>query len=185
MIPKSCKRLAEVDFPIAEVSKRAAQEKSIRLGRPSTLHLWWARRPPASCRAVLLGLLLPDPCDSLCPGDFKAKARQIPSGLCQGAADASDADLQHRLLKLFTDFADGELAANQSYLEPARALVKAADHEETVLVVDPFAGGGSIPLEVLRLGCEAFASDLNPVACLILKMMLGMGRLMAVSERAK
>ena len=67
MIPKDCKRLAEVDFPIAEVSRHAAREKSIRHGHPSTLHLWWARRPLASSRAVLLGLLLPDPCDPLCP----------------------------------------------------------------------------------------------------------------------
>lgn len=185
MIPKSCKRLAEVDFPIAEVSKHAAQEKSIIHGRPSTLHLWWAGRPPASCRAVLLGLPLPDPCDPLCPGDFKAKARQVLSGLYQGAADASDADLQDRLLKFIAEFANRHLAPNQSYLEAARALVKAADHEETVLVVDPFAGGGSIPLEALCLACEAVASDLDLVACLILKMMLGMGRLMAVPERAK
>ncbi|MEW6298520.1 MAG: DUF1156 domain-containing protein [Thermodesulfobacteriota bacterium] len=63
MIPKECKRLAEVDFPIAVVSKHAAREKSIRHGHPSTLHLRWARRPLAACRAMLLGLLLPDPCD--------------------------------------------------------------------------------------------------------------------------
>jgi adenine-specific DNA methylase len=61
MIPKECKRLAEVDFPIAVVSKHAAREKSIRHGHPSTLHLWWARRPLAACRAMLLGLLLPHP----------------------------------------------------------------------------------------------------------------------------
>jgi adenine-specific DNA methylase len=77
MIPKECKRLAEVDFPIAEVSKHAAREKSIRHGHPSTLHLWWARHPLAACRAMLLGLLLPDPCDPHCPGDFKEKARQL------------------------------------------------------------------------------------------------------------
>jgi putative DNA methylase len=66
MIPKGCKRLAEVEFPIAEVSKHAAREKSIRHGHPSTLHLWWARRPLASSRAVLLALLWPDPCDLPC-----------------------------------------------------------------------------------------------------------------------
>src|SRR5713226_3069135 len=76
MIPKDCKRLAEVDFPIAAVSKHSAREKSIRHGHPSTLHLWWARRPLAACRAVLLGLLLPDPCDPSCPEDFKREARQ-------------------------------------------------------------------------------------------------------------
>ena len=77
MIPKDCKRLAEVDFPIAEVSRHAAREKSIRHGHPSTLHLWWARRPLASSRAVLLALLWPDPCDPLCPEEFKAKAREL------------------------------------------------------------------------------------------------------------
>ena len=77
MIPKECKRLAEVDFPIAEVSKHAAREKSIRHGHPSTLHLWWARRPLASSRTVLMALLLPDPCDPLCPEVFKERAREI------------------------------------------------------------------------------------------------------------
>src|SRR6266478_6498281 len=77
MIPKNCKRLAEVDFPIAEVSKHALREKSIRHGHPSTLHLWWARRPLASSRAVLLALLWPDPCDPLCPTEFKDRARTV------------------------------------------------------------------------------------------------------------
>ena len=77
MIPRHCRRLAEVDFPIAAVSKHAAREKSIRHGHPSTLHLWWARRPLASSRAVLLALLLPDPCDPACPERFTARAREI------------------------------------------------------------------------------------------------------------
>ncbi|ROQ90900.1 DUF1156 domain-containing protein [Desulfosoma caldarium] len=172
MIPKECKRLAEVDFPIADVSKHAAREKSIRHGHPSTLHLWWARRPLASCRAVLLGLLLPDPADPHCPDDFKAQARRVLATLYQGAAQSNDGDLRRWLLKFIADFANWDLAANRNYLDVSRALVKAAHKDETPLVVDPFAGGGSIPLEALRLGCEAFASDLNPVACLILKVML-------------
>ncbi|RJX17619.1 MAG: DUF1156 domain-containing protein [Desulforudis sp.] len=172
MIPKECKRLAEVDFPIAEVSKHSAREKSIRHGHPSTLHLWWARRPLAACRAMLLGLLLPDPADPFCPGAFKVQARRILSRLYQGAADASDADLQRWLLKFIGDFANWDLSTDQGYLQAGRDLVKAAQGEEPPLVVDPFAGGGSIPLEALRLGCDAFASDLNPVACLILKVML-------------
>ena len=77
MIPKECKRLAEVDFPIAEVSRHAAREKSIRHGHPSTLHLWWARRPLASSRAVLMALLLPDPCDPHCPEEFKTRAKEL------------------------------------------------------------------------------------------------------------
>ena len=80
MVSRDCKRLAEVDFPIAEVSKHAAREKSIRHGHPSTLHLWWARRPLASSRAVLMALLLPDPCDEHCPEAFKKKARRLLCG---------------------------------------------------------------------------------------------------------
>ena len=171
MIPKDCKRLAEVDFPIAVVSKHSAREKSIRHGHPSTLHLWWARRPLAACRAVLLGLLLPDPCDLLCPNDFKTKARTILAKV-QGFAGPKDEDLRKAILSFIGDFANWDMAANETYLSVGRGLVKAAHPDEIPLVVDPFAGGGSIPLEALRLGCEAFASDLNPVACLILKVML-------------
>ncbi len=171
MIPKECKRLAEVDFPIAVVSKHAAREKSIRHGHPSTLHLWWARRPLAACRAMLLGLLLPDPCDKQCPPEFKMKARELLAKV-RGKVGSKDQDLQQALLKFIGEFANWDLSADAIYLEVSRGLVKAAHPEETPLVVDPFAGGGSIPLEALRLGCDAFASDLNPVACLILKVML-------------
>jgi putative DNA methylase len=171
LIPKECKRLAEVDFPIALVSKHSAREKSIRHGHPSTLHLWWARRPLAACRAMLLGLLLPDPCDPHCPKDFKINARELLPKV-QGKVGGEDKDLQQALLKFIGDFSNWDLSSNQTYMEVSRGLVKAAHPEEAPLVVDPFAGGGSIPLEALRLGCETFASDLNPVACLILKVML-------------
>ena len=177
MLPKSCKRLAEVDFPIAEVSRHAVREKSIRHGHPSTLHLWWARRPLASSRAVLMALLLPDPCDEHCPQVFKTKAREIllamrtrPGGWDEQIK--TDEGLRRVLLKFIADFANWDNSAKEEYLKTGRNLVKAAHPEETPLVVDPFAGGGSIPLEALRLGCDTFASDLNPVACLILKVML-------------
>ena len=177
MTLKACKRLAEVDFPIAEVSRHAAREKSIRHGHPSTLHLWWARRPLASSRAVLMALLLPDPCDPHCPEVFRREARQILLGMHgrpKGWADAirSEEGLRRVLLKFIADFANWDRAADRTWIDTGRALVRAAHGEEPPLVVDPFAGGGSIPLEALRLGCEAFASDLNPVACLILKVML-------------
>ncbi|HKZ41859.1 MAG TPA: DUF1156 domain-containing protein, partial [Candidatus Hodarchaeales archaeon] len=146
MIPKECKRLAEVDFPIAVVSKHSAREKSIRHGHPSTLHLWWARRPLAACRAMLLGLLLPDPCDEHCPADFKKKARMLLPQV-QGTVGSGDEDLRRALLKFIGDFSNWDLSANQAYLDVSRGLVKAAHPEETPLVVDPFAGGGSIPLE--------------------------------------
>ena len=99
MIPKGCKRLAEVDFPIAEVSRHAAREKSIRHGHPSTLHLWWARRPLASSRAVLLGLLWPDPCDALCPQEFKDQARKLLRAVAGCNPGTTDEDLRKALLK--------------------------------------------------------------------------------------
>ena len=178
MIPKECKRLAEVDFPIAEVSRHAAREKSIRHGHPSTLHLWWARRPLASSRAVLLALLLPDPCDPHCPELFKQGAREAllamrgrPSGWDKQVE--TDDGLRRAILRFIADFANWDNAAKEDYLTAGRALVRAAHPgDDPPLVVDPFAGGGSIPLEALRLGCDTFASDLNPVACLILKVML-------------
>jgi len=120
---------------------------------------------------VLLALMFPDPCDPLCPETFKQKAREFLP-MVQGEPGPKDEDLRKELLKFIADFANWELATNPTYLKVGRALVKAAHGEEPPLVVDPFAGGGSIPLEALRLGCEAFASDLNPVACLILKVIL-------------
>jgi putative DNA methylase len=171
MIPRECKRLIEVDFPLAKVSYFAAKEKSIRHGHPSTLHLWWARRPLASCRAVLLGLLLPDPEDPHCPPEFIAKAYEL-LGEVPGASKDFSKGLRKALLNFIGEFANWDLSGNDLWLSTARGLVRAAHPEEAPLVVDPFAGGGSIPLEALRLGCEAFASDLNPVACLILKVLL-------------
>jgi putative DNA methylase len=172
VIPKDCKRLAEVDFPIAEVSRHAAREKATPPGHPSRLHLWWARRPLASSRAVLLALLWPDPCHPLCPTEFKAEARKLLPQVGGCHPGTTDEDLRKALLRFIADFANWDNAAQRTHLEVSRALVKAAHGEEPPLVVDPFGGGGSIPLEALRLGCEAFASDLNPVACLILKVML-------------
>src|SRR2546422_7911762 len=168
---KTRKKLIEVALPLEKINVASAREKSIRHGHPSTLHLWWARRPLASSRAVLLALLWPDPCDPLCPPEFKKKARSLLPQV-QGGVGRTDEDLRKGLLKFIAAFANWDLAASRSYLEVSRALVNAAHGNEPPLVVDPFAGGGSIPLEALRLGCEAFASDLNPVACLILKVML-------------
>ena len=188
MIPKDCKRLAEVDFPIAEVSRHAAREKSIRHGHPSTLHLWWARRPLASSRAVArpavagpLRFALSDSVQDCCGRTpairsvrtaFKTQARKLLPQVAGCHPGTTDEDLRKALLTFIADFANWDHATHGVYLEVSRALVKAAHGEEPPLVVDPFAGGGSIPLEALRLGCEAFASDLNPVACLILKVML-------------
>ena len=119
---------------------------------------------------VLLALLLPDPCDPHCPEEFKRQAREVLREVRQ--PPKNDAEMRKALLWFIANFANWDMAAHPVYLRVGRNLVKAAHGEESPLVVDPFAGGGSIPLEALRLGCEAFASDLNPVACLILKVML-------------
>lgn len=126
---------------------------------------------------MLLGLLLPDPCDPHCPQEFNDEAREILLGMegrPQGWTELAESDegLRQIFMRFIEDFANWDNAAKESYLDTGRALVKAAHGVEAPLVVDPFAGGGSIPLEALRLGCETFASDLNPVACFIQKIML-------------
>ena len=105
MIPKECKRIAEVDFPIAVVSKHSAREKSIRHGHPSTLHLWWARRPLAACRAMLLGLLLPDPVDEYCPEEFREQARKMLAPMA-GTIGPSNEDLRQAILRFMGEVAD-------------------------------------------------------------------------------
>src|SRR5213594_2750036 len=117
MIPLECKRLAEVDFPIAEVSRHSAREKSIRRGHPSTLHLWWARRPLAACRAMLLALLLPDPVDPHCPEEFKAGARRALKPPLSRPRGTDDLDLRQALLKFIADFANWDAAADPVYLD--------------------------------------------------------------------
>ena len=124
-----------------------------------------------------MALLLPDPCDTHCPEEFKIKAKELivaMRGRPRGWNDevGTDEGLRKVLLRFIADFANWDNAARDEYLKTSRGLVQAAYPEQTPLVVDPFAGGGSIPLEALRVGCDAFASDLNPVACLILKVML-------------
>ena len=157
MIPRKCKRLAEVDFP----DRGRIEARSTREIHPARASL---------DAAPVLALLLPDLCDGQCPETFKLQARRILRDVRQ--SPASDADLRKALLNFIADFANWDLAADPTYLKVGRDLVRAAHGDDAPLVVDPFAGGGSIPLEALRLGCEAFASDLNPVACLILKVML-------------
>jgi adenine-specific DNA methylase len=121
---------------------------------------------------MLMALLLPDPCDGHCPPEFKERAQELLRPIPGIGKTGTDEELRKGLLKFIADFANWDRSADAVYLECARGLVRAAHGEEPPLVVDPFAGGGSIPLEALRIGCDAFASDLNPVACLILKVLL-------------
>src|SRR5579863_9314567 len=156
MIPKECKRLAEVDFPIAVVSKHSAREKSIRYGHPSTLHLWWARRPLAACRAVLFAQRVDDP--SAHPDQFPTEADQEAE--------------RKRLHGIISELVKWENIQNETLLEQARDEIRRSCGGNPPPILDPFAGGGSIPLEAQRLGLEAYASDLNPVAVLINKALI-------------
>src|SRR4051812_829456 len=180
------KRLIEVDLPIKRISAHARYEKSIRHGHISTLHLWWARRPLAACRAVILGALWPDPADPLCPPRFLEEARKLLEATLGGQTTvnvpkrdyAAPMNVRAGLLDFIAEFANWDNSTNKDYLNFSRHLVQVA-HESLggapgtrPLVVDPFAGGGSIPLEALRVGADAFAFDLNPVAILLNKVAL-------------
>ena len=177
------KRLIEVDLPIKKISEHARREKSIRHGHISTLHIWWARRPLAACRAVICAALWPDPGDTNCPERFKTEAARVMKAFRDKRGGkqwnwSDGIELRQALLDFIADFANWDNSTNKNYLEASRALTQVA-HESLggepgtrPLVVDPFAGGGAIPLEALRIGADAFASDLNPVAVLLNKVAL-------------
>jgi adenine-specific DNA methylase len=172
------KRLIEVALPLKEVSEQSAREKSIRHGHISTLHIWWARRPLAACRAAAFASLIPDPDDLECPEDFRKLVAQVldrnefipKNGDGSAIADTP----RNRCLEFIKHLVKWENTNNPEYIQPARKLIAAAHKVlsptgdgDSPRVLDQFAGGGAIPLEALRLGCEAFAIDLNPVAHLI------------------
>ena len=139
------KRFIEASFPVKEVSEESAREKNIRHGHISTLHIWWARKPLAASRAVVYAALTPEP---------KSEQERL-----------ARANFIHELSKW-------ENSLEPYYIEKARKEILEANGGVPPRVLDPFAGGGSIPLETLRLGCETYASDLNPVAVLIEKATL-------------
>jgi adenine-specific DNA methylase len=139
------RRLIEEELPLKQVNAESAREKSLRHGHISTMHLWWARRPLAMSRAVVFGTLLPD------PGD-EAERKKI--------------------LELLALAAPFEASTNAARIGPLRELLAKAYPDGSPKVLDCFAGGGAIPLEALRLGCDTTAMDLNPVAHLIEKCVL-------------
>ena len=174
------KRLIEVDLPIRRISDHARREKSIRHGHISTLHIWWARRPLAACRAVICAVLWPDPADPQCPEAFRQAAREwmgkwskeylgkvspqsYPRFISIQKTPAKlddNLELRGALLDFIADFANWDNSTVKACLDTSRALTQAA-HEALggapgtrPLVVDPFAGGGSIPLEALRVGAS-------------------------------
>ena len=148
------KKLIEVALPLDDINREASREKSIRHGHPSTLHLWWARRPLAACRAVLFASLVDDPSSR----DDLTEAEQERE--------------RERLFNLIRELVKWENIDNEYILEKARAEILKSTNGNPPPVLDPFCGGGSIPLEAQRLGLEAHGSDLNPVAVLITKAMI-------------
>ena len=168
------KKLIEVALPLEAINKASAREKSIRHGHPSTLHLWWARRPLAAARAVIFAQMVDDP--SAHPDLFPTEQKQEKE--------------RKRLFKIIEDLVQWENTTNEKVLQEARdeiwqswryTCAENADHPRAKELFDrnrlpafhdPFAGGGALPLEAQRLGLEAYASDLNPVAVLINKAMI-------------
>ena len=159
------KKLIEVALPLDAINAASAREKSIRHGHPSTLHLWWARRPLAAARAVIFAQMVDDP--SASPDLFPTEAEQEKE--------------RERLFRLIEELVKWENTTNEKVLEQARTEIRKswrrtcadnADHPRAAELFDPdklpafhdpFAGGGALPLEAQRLGLEAHASDLNPV----------------------
>ena len=150
------RKLIEVALPLEKINAESAREKSIRHGHPSTLHLWWARRPLAACRAVLFAQLVDDP--SSHPDRFPTEE-----------AVAAERARLHELLERLVVW---ENTGDEALLEQARKEIYDSCGGNPPPILDPFAGGGSIPLEAQRLGLEAHASDLNPVAVLINKALI-------------
>lgn len=150
------KKLIEVALPLEAINRESAREKSIRHGHPSTLHLWWARRPLAACRAVLFASLVDDP--SSLPVEFPTEELQEKE--------------RQRLFGIIEELVKWENSNNERVLEAARKEILRSTDGNPPPILDPFCGGGSIPLEAQRLGLEAHASDLNPVAVLITKALI-------------
>jgi putative DNA methylase len=178
----SPKKLIEVALPLDAINAAAAKEKSIRHGHPSTLHLWWARRPLAAARAVIFSQLVHDPEDLWrCQNPGKEPSQQVKGHWTKARA---------RLFKIIEDLVLWENTTNETVLNAAREEIRKAwrevceinkDHPQAEEIFnpakmpglhDPFAGGGAIPLEAQRLGLAAIASDLNPVAVLINKAII-------------
>nr|WP_223111059.1 DUF1156 domain-containing protein [Aeromicrobium senzhongii] len=148
--------MIEVALPLEAINRESAREKSIRHGHPSTLHLWWARRPLAAARAVLFAQLVDDP--SSRPDEFPTEELQRKE--------------RERLHELIERLVLWENVKNHRVLAEARTEILRSTGGNPPAIVDPFAGGGTIPLEAERLGLEAHASDLNPVAVLINKALI-------------
>lgn len=147
------KKLIEVALPLDEINAAAAREKSIRHGHPSTLHLWWARRPLACARAVIWSSLVDDP---------SSHPEQFPT-------EEAQAKERERLFDILRELVVWENSNNPRVLDAAKQEIRRSCGDNILALLDPFAGGGAIPLEAQRLGLKAYAQDLNPVAVTINK----------------
>lgn len=150
------RRLIEVALPLEAINRESAREKSIRHGHPSTLHLWWARRPLAACRAVLFAQLVDDP--SAHPDRFPTEEAQAKE--------------RRRLFDLIEKLVKWENTNDERLLKAAHEEIARCFDGKPPAILDPFAGGGSIPLEAKRLGLKAYANDLNSLAVLINTVLL-------------
>lgn len=150
------KKLIEVALPLDKINEASAREKSIRHGHPSTLHLWWARRPLASARAVIWSSLVDDP---------SAHPEQFPT-------EADQERERKRLFDILEELVVWENSNDKRVLDAAKAEIVKSMGPEPIDFLDPFAGGGALPLEAQRLGLVAHAQDLNPVAVTINKAMI-------------
>src|SRR5204862_7278412 len=171
---RNSKKLIEVALPLEAINKASAREKSIRHGHPSTLHLWWARRPLAAARAVIFAQMVDDP--SSCPDLFPTEKAQEKE--------------RQRLFRIIEDLVLWEHTTNEKVLQQAREEIwqswrytcaenadqpwakELFNRHKLPAFHDPFAGGGALLLEAQRSGLESYASDLNPVAVLINKAMI-------------
>lgn len=150
------KKLIEVALPLEAINAESAREKSIRHGHPSTLHLWWSRKPTATARAVIWASLVDDP---------SAHPELFPT-------DAAQQKERNRLFGILTDLVKWENSNNDDVLNAAKAEIQKSTGGNPPELLDPFAGGGSIPLEAQRMGLKAHAHDLNPVAVTINRAMI-------------
>lgn len=180
--PQYPRRLIEVDLPIGAISEAARAGRSVHRGHITAIHIWWARKPLPACRAVALASALIDPQDTRCPAGFRQEAARVLNRVYgvsgAGYAPEDPPGLRRGLLRLVEDISSWTSTRSPDLGPAIRELVSAAhqslngDGGSPPFFADPFSGGGSIPLEGLRMGCSAYASDINPVAALISKVTL-------------
>jgi len=158
------KKLIEVALPLEAINDASAREKSNPFWKdhPRRIHVWWARRPHVTCRAVIFASLVDDPDDEDAPKAYVNACKKLPLGSNSRISDTP----RQRLFDFMTKLVDWKKSNNESILETANRLINLSN-ESVPTIMDPFAGGGTIPLEVIRLGLNTIASDLNPVAVTI------------------